>query len=336
MGCSQTARGLALGSFLLLGVATTACGNRHEPGEHISATGIDYGALGGNIDIDGSSTVFPITQAMAEEFSYVANTRVNVGLSGTGGGFEKFCRGDIDMANASRPIKENEVKACAEEGIDDIVEFQVAIDALTVVVNEENDWATCMTVEQLTNAFRRGGAERWNELDPAWPDEELITYYPGADSGTFDYFVEVLQSQVDGATHRSDGTSSEDDNVLVRGVEGDTNALGYFGFAYFQESGDAVKPVAIDGGEGCIEPTFENALDGSYHPLSRPLFIYTRESFIAERPEVLGFLDFYYAHLDAIVEEVGYVTLPTDVKAEQEAKFAQYLPTSAFAYGRWP
>ncbi|MEX0782792.1 MAG: PstS family phosphate ABC transporter substrate-binding protein [Dehalococcoidia bacterium] len=324
---STTAPGQALILVAaVLAVTAVACGDRHEPGENISNSGIDYGALGGDIDIDGSSTVFPITQAMAEEFSYVANTHVNVGLSGTGGGFEKFCRGDTDMSNASRPIKENEVQACAENGIDDIVEFQVAIDALTVVVNDQNDWATCMTVEQLTNAFRRDGATRWSELDPTWPDAEIIAYYPGADSGTFDYFVEVLEGEREGSTHRSDGTSSEDDNVLARGVEGDKNAVGYFGFAYFQESGDRVKPVAIDGGEGCVEPTFQSALEGAYKPLSRPLFLYTRQSYIASRPEILGFLDFYYAELDAIVEEVGYVTLPADLKQEQEAKFAQHLP----------
>lgn len=303
-----------------------ACGPRNHPGEHISETGIDYGTLGGHIDIDGSSTVYPISQAMAEEFAGVANTRINVGLSGTGGGFEKFCRGETDISDASREVKESERQACANKGIDDLVELQVAIDALTVVVNKDNTWADCLTVEQLTNAFKRGGASKWSDLNPSWPEQDIVFYYPGADSGTFDYFSEVLESHAEGATHRSDGTSSEDDNVLVRGVEGDKNGIGYFGFAYFQEAGDKVKPVAIDAGDGCVEPTFENALSGVYKPLSRPLFVYTRERFIAERPEILGFLDFYYANLEEIVREVGYVTLPEAVKAEQVAKFAEHLP----------
>jgi phosphate transport system substrate-binding protein len=262
---------------------------------------------------------------MAEEFQAVAGARVNVGLSGTGGGFEKFCRGEIEISDASRPIRDTEIDACADEGIDDIVELKVATDALTVVVHPDNDWAACMTVEQLTNAFKSGGASRWNELDPSWPDDEIVFYYPGADSGTFDYFVEAIIDEEEGATHRSDGTSSEDDNVLVNGVEDDENAIGYFGFAYYQEAGQDLTAVEIDGGEGCVEPTFDNALEGTYVPLSRPLFIYTRESLL-EREEVLGFINFYYENLNEIVEEVGYVTLPeADLDAER-AKFADRLP----------
>ncbi|MEX0782793.1 MAG: PstS family phosphate ABC transporter substrate-binding protein [Dehalococcoidia bacterium] len=312
-------------AFVLVALVAAACGGDDDD-TGSGGGGIDYGSLSGEIAVDGSSTVFPISAAMAEEFARVADTRVNVGLSGTGGGFEKFCRGETQISDASRPIKQDEIDACAESGITDIVELQVAIDALTVVVNEDNDWATCMSVEQLTNAFKTGGARTWSEIDPSWPDEQIIFNYPGADSGTFDYFVEVLEGEEEGATHRSDGTSSEDDNVLVRAVEGNEQGVAYFGFAYYQQAGQNLRAVAIDGGEGCVEPTFENALDGSYQPLSRPLFIYTRESFLEERPEVLGFVNFYFENLDEIVEEVGYITLPDDLRDEQEAKYASFLP----------
>ncbi len=310
----------------LVALLAAACGDDDDDDGGPADSDFDYDALSGEIAIDGSSTVYPISQAMAEEFGRVSDVRVNVGLSGTGGGFEKFCRGDTQISDASRPIEDDEVEACADDGINDVVEFQVAIDALTVVINPDNDWATCMTVEQLTNAFKGGGATRWSDLDPAWPDEDIVFYHPGADSGTFDYFVEAIVEEEEGATHRSDGTSSEDDNVLVRGVEGDRNAIGYFGFAYFQEAGDELTAVEVDGGDGCVPPTYESALDGSYQPLSRPLFIYTRESFLEERPEVLGFINFYYENLDAIVEEVGYVTLPANIRTEQEQKYASFLP----------
>ena len=302
---------------------TTANGGGETPAD---GGDIDYGELSGNIDVDGSSTVFPISQAMAEEFAAVSDVNVNVGLSGTGGGFEKFCRGETQVSDASRPIKDEEVQACADEGIDDIVELQVAIDALTIVVNPENDWAQCMTVEEIAMAFKDGGADRWSDIRADWPDEEIITYYPGADSGTFDYFVEVLEGVDETNAHRSDGTSSEDDNILVLGVEGDTNAIGYFGFAYYQEAGQELQAVSVDNGDGCVEPTFDNALAGDYAPYSRPLFIYTRESFLEERPEVLGFINFYLEELDLIVPEVGYITMPEDLKADQVAKIEPFLP----------
>ncbi|MEX1103977.1 MAG: PstS family phosphate ABC transporter substrate-binding protein, partial [Dehalococcoidia bacterium] len=281
--------GLIVALVALVALVAAACGGdeRDDDDTGRGDGGIDYGSLSGEIAVDGSSTVFPISAAMAEEFARVADTRVNVGLSGTGGGFEKFCRGETQISDASRPIKQDEIDACAESGITDIVELQVAIDALTVVVNADNDWATCVSVEQLTNAFKTGGARTWADIDPSWPDEQIIFNYPGADSGTFDYFVEVLEGEEEGATHRSDGTSSEDDNVLVRAVEGNEQGVAYFGFAYYQQAGQNLRAVAIDGGEGCVEPTFENALDGSYQPLSRPLFIYTRDTFLEERPEVL-------------------------------------------------
>ncbi len=288
-------------------------------------TGFDYGSLTGNIDIDGSSTVFPIGQAMAEDFSAVSNVRVNVALSGTGGGFEKFCRGETQISQASRPIKQSERDACAANGINDVVEIYVAIDALTVVTNPANSWAQCLTVEQV-NAIFTDKANNWKDVDPSFPDGRIIKYYPGADSGTFDYFVEAVVKINKEDVHTSTGTSSEDDNILVLGVEGDRNAIGYFGFAYFQEAGDALNAVSIDDGDGCIEPTYDNAANGVYTPLSRPLFIYTTESLLKERPELVGFMHFYIENLEEIIPEVGYIAIPAADQDAQRAKLEPFLP----------
>jgi len=284
-----------------------------------------YADLSGEIRVDGSSTVFPIAEAMAEEFGYVSDVRVNVAFSGTGGGFEKFCRGETQVSNASRPIKDSEREACAENGIDDIVEIQVAIDALTVMIHPDNDFAQCMTVPELNQAFRADGARKWSDLRAEWPDEDIIAYYPGADSGTFDYFNEAIIEEFEGSTHRGDGTPSEDDNILVLGIGRDKNAIGYFGFAYFLEAGQSLQAVSVDDGDGCVAPSFEAALSGEYTPLSRPLFIYTRASLLSERPELAGFVQFVLENVDAIVPEVGYVTMPEDLLAEQFAKIAPYV-----------
>jgi phosphate transport system substrate-binding protein len=301
-----------------------------EPTSEATSGGgtIDYGSLSGGISIDGSSTVFPITEAVAEEFAGVASdVQVTVGSSGTGAGFEAFCRGDIQISDASRPIEEDETQLCADAGIDDIVEIQVGIDALTVVAHADNDWAVCMTVDQLYQTFSEGGASTWADVDPSWPADPIVFYYPGTDSGTFDFFVEAVIAEVGGETgaHRGDGTASEDDNVLALGVEGDTNAIGYFGFAYYQGAGDLLRAVEVDGGDGCVAPSVESALAGDYY-LSRPLFIYTRESFLADNPEVLGFVNFYLENAETLVQEVGYVNLPEDILAEQFAKLAPFLP----------
>jgi phosphate transport system substrate-binding protein len=306
-------------------------GNGTEPtATTAAADGIDYGSLSGDIRIDGSSTVFPITEAVAEEFRSVApDVNVNVAFSGTGGGFELFCRGEIPISDASRPIKDEETQACADSGITDIVEFQVAIDALTVMVHPSNDFVTCLTVQQLHDLFKTGGASNWNEIDPSFPDEEIHFFYPGTDSGTFDYFVEEIITGVDeAATHRGDGTPSEDDNVLAQGLENDENAIGYFGFAYYQQAGQNLKAVSVDNGAGCVEPTFDNALDGSYAPLSRPLFIYTTESLLRDNPEVLGFVKYYLDNTVTLVSspEVGYVTMPDDLLQQQLAKLEPFLP----------
>lgn len=336
---SRKLLGFMLAAALAGTLAFGACGgdDDDEPsggGETPSATQpsgsggeIDYGELSGEIRIDGSSTVFPISEAVAEEFSKVSDVRVNVAFSGTGGGFEKFCRGEIEVSDASRPIKDDEVQACADEGITDIVEIQVAIDALTVVVHPNNDFATCMTVQQVHDAFSGEGASQWSELDPSWPTDGMVKFFPGTDSGTFDYFVEaIIEGVEETATHTGDGTASEDDNVLAQGVEGNENGIGYFGFAYFQEAGQSLNAVSIDNGEGCIEPTIENALSGAYAPLSRPLFIYTRESFLQDKPEVLGLVKFYVDNTNALAAEVGYVPMPDTLLAQQADKLTAFLP----------
>ncbi len=327
---SKLRTALALATVAAAALLIAACGDDEENGGEPTATspgGIDYSQLGGSIRIDGSSTVFPISEAVAEEFGKVADTRVNVAFSGTGGGFEKFCRGETQISDASRPIKQSEIDACASNGITDLVEIQVGIDALTVMVNPANDFVECLTVQQLHDIFKSGGASKWSDIDPSWPSDKIDWYYPGTDSGTFDYFVEAIIKGVDeSATHRGDGTSSEDDNVLAQGIEGDEHAIGYFGFAYFLEAGQALKAVAVDGGEGCVAPSFEAALDGSYQPLSRPLFIYTRESFLQDRPEVLGFVEFYLENTGTLVPEVGYVTMPDGLLQEQQAQLAPFLP----------
>jgi phosphate transport system substrate-binding protein len=282
-----------------------------------------------SVSIDGSSTVYPITAAAAEEYAKGSKTRVNIAFSGTGGGFEKFCRGDIDVANASRPIKDDETEKCAATGIRKIVELQVAIDALTVAVNPENGFVDCLTIEELFEIFREGGAGKWSDIRPEWPDRPVHTYYPGTDSGTFDYFVEAIVEEVDeNAAHRGDGTSSEDDNVLTLGVSEDPDAISYFGFAYFQEAGDSLKAVPIDAGERCVDPTHETAAAGEY-PLSRPLLVYTAEQYIEDDPEVAAFLDFYLRNSGALVEEVGYVPLPEDAIEEQLALLQPYLRTTS-------
>lgn len=315
-------------------VGAAACGGAAET-EDVPFDGANYDELSGSISVDGSSTVFPITSAMAEEFAYetAGDVRVNVALSGTGGGIEKFCRGETDISNASRPIAEDEVESCARNGIDDIVEIQVAIDALSIVRHPENDWAQCLTVDEVTRVFRQDGAGRWSDVRAEFPDQDIHAFYPGADSGTFDYFVEVLDEHKEGATHTTDGSSSEDDNTLVTGVSGDPYAIGYFGLAYFVES-EGVEPVAVDNGDGCVEPSIENALNGTYEPFSRPLFIYTREEFLREQPELLGFLHFYLTvMLEDIVTEVGYAPMPEDLRQEQVEKLEPFIASPSAPEG---
>ena len=273
-------------------------------------------AVAQSIEIDGSSTVFPITEAMAEEYALSGNSAaITVGVSGTGGGFKKFCAGETVISNASRPIKDTEKELCAANGIDYIA-VPVAYDALTVVINPENDWATEMTVEQLNtmwDAPAEGTITRWSQIDPSWPDEEIGLYGPGTDSGTFDYFTDEVNG--DGGVSRADYTASEDDNILVRGVAGDPYAIGYFGLAYFSENSDILQAVSIfneETGE-FVEPTVENVEADIYQPLGRPIFIYVNTAALADADTgVADFVEFYIQQADAgdLILEVGYVPLP--------------------------
>jgi phosphate transport system substrate-binding protein len=278
----------------------------------------DVSSLSGEISIDGSSTVGPIVQALAEEFNGVAGgVQVPVGISGTGGGFERFCNGETDISNASRPIKEEEAANCAANGIN-YYEFQIAYDGITVVVNPENDFITCLTVAQLNQIWAPDSTvTNWSDVDPSWPAEPIALYGPGPDSGTFDYFTEAINGETDAS--RTDYNPSEDDNVLVQGVSGDTNALGYFGLAYYEENADSLKAVEIDGGNGCVAPSTETVRDGSYAPLSRPLFVYVKADSLS-RPEVQEFVRFSLATAPAISGEVGYVASPDAVYVADQVK----------------
>jgi phosphate transport system substrate-binding protein len=280
--------------------------------------------LSGTVTIDGSSTVFPITEIVSEEFHGAnAGVQVPVAFSGTGGGFKKFCARETDINDASRPIKaedDGEGLACAANGIE-YVELQVAIDGLTVVVNPDNDFVTCLTVDELATIYGPDSPEHllWSEVNPSFPAEEVERFMPGADSGTFDYFTEVINGEVDAST--SWAVQSEDDNTLVSGVAGDVHAIGYFGYAYYVENTDKLKAVEIDGGSGCVAPTEDTINDNSYAPLSRPLFIYPSVGAAKERAELKAFVDYYLANTQVFSAEAGYVALPDDLLAGEVAEW---------------
>ncbi|MFN5496077.1 MAG: PstS family phosphate ABC transporter substrate-binding protein [bacterium] len=276
-------------------------------------------SLKGVVKIDGSSTVYPITEAVAEEFNAAApKVRVTVGVSGTGGGFKRFVAGEIDIADASRPIKKSENDMAAKAKLD-YIELPIAFDGLTIVVNPKNTWCTSLTVEQVKKIYSASGsAKTWKDVDPSWPATQIKVYSPGTDSGTFDYFKEVVVGK-DGAI-RSDMSVSEDDNVLVRGVTGDEGAIGFFGCAYYFENKDKVRAVAIDGGKGAVMPTVESIEDGSYAPFSPPLFIYVSKA-SAAKPEVKAFVDFYLKNVGRLAGEVGYVKLPDAIYAKVGANW---------------
>lgn len=264
------------------------------------------------IQIDGSSTVFPVTEAVAEEFqkSKKGKVKVTVGIAGTGGGFKKFCRGETDISNASRPILKAEIETCKQSGIQ-FVELPVAYDALTVIVNPKNDWVKTLTVPDLKKMWEpsaQGKVASWNQVRSEWPNNPLKLFGPGADSGTFDYFTEAIVGKA--KSSRGDFTASEDDNVLVQGVANDRNALGYFGFAYYIENQAKLKAIAIDGGKGAVGPSPKTVEDGSYQPLSRPIFIYVSKKSLDSKPEVKEFVDFYLKNAAKLVKDVKYVALP--------------------------
>ena len=265
--------------------------------------------LKGTIEIDGSSTVAPITEAVAEDFRGVApDVLVNVGISGSGGGFKRFVVGDTDISDASRHISEKEAASAEENGIE-YYEFLVGLDGLSVLVNQQNDFVDCMTVEQLNMVWKPDSTvSNWNDIDPSWPDRRINLYGPGTDSGTFDYFTEEVNGEA--KLSRADYTASEDDNVLVQGISGDRNALGYFGFSYYAANADKLKLVEIDSGNGCVVPTIETIANGTYSPLSRPLFIYVNKQRVQQRAELRSFVEFYMENGAQLAEEVGYVPLP--------------------------
>jgi phosphate transport system substrate-binding protein len=289
---------LALGSALACSVLASGCGRTNV------------------VNVDGSSTVFLISAAVAEDFNEVnPAVKVVVSQSGTGGGFKKLAAGELDICDASRDITPEEAKACQAAGIE-FVKFQVAFDGLAVVVNPKNDWCDTITVEQLKTIWRKeseGSIERWSDVNPEWPEEPLKLYGPGHDSGTYDYFNEVING--DPKNCRTDYSPSENDNALVLGVAGDKGSLGYFGHGYYQENQDKLKLLAVDAGEGPKKPTAEGVRDGLYKPLSRPLFIYVRKSSL-QNPGVAEFVQYYLARADELAPRVGYVTVSNEIASQ--------------------
>ncbi|APG59227.1 PstS family phosphate ABC transporter substrate-binding protein [Christiangramia salexigens] len=279
----------------------------------------------GTITVDGSSTVYPITEAVAEEFR-AEKPRVNVtiGVSGTGGGFQKFTRGETDISDASREIKAKEAAVAKENNID-YVELEVAYDGLAVVINPENDWAKSFTVEELKKIWEpaaQGKVMKWNQINPEWPNEEIHLFGPGVASGTFDYFTEAIVGE--GGASRGDFTASEDDNVLVQGVAGDKYGLGFFGLAYYEANSDKLALAAVDGGNGPISPSAETVNNGTYSPLSRPLFIYVSSKAI-QSPNVVEFINFYLDEAGSLAKDVGYFPLTDAEYAEQKSKFKSFV-----------
>ncbi|WP_042345928.1 PstS family phosphate ABC transporter substrate-binding protein [Bacillus massiliigorillae] len=307
---------LALAATMTGALALAACGSSDANSKDDKASG-NKTTLNGDVAVDGSSTVYPIMEAVSEEYMLEQpDVKVSVGFSGSGGGFKKLIAGDIDMSNASRPIKEEEKQQLKEKGIE-YTEFEVAYDGLSVIVNKDNTWVDSLTVAELKKLWVNDGKKKlWSDIRPEWPKEEVKFYSPGTDSGTYDYFNEVIleeQPMVESAT------LSEDDNVLVQGVSGDKNAIGYFGFAYYEENKDKLKIVPIDGGNGAVEPTHETIKDGTYTPLSRPLFVYANNKSVKDKEQVRDYLKFTLENAGDMAEEVGYVRSP-DAKYEEDMK----------------
>ncbi len=302
----------------LLTILVAGCSSSTTPTASSSAGSDSNSVLSGTIRIHGSSTVFPVSQAVAEEFSEVApKVKVSVGSAGTSGGMKKFVAGEIDICDASRKMKETELEKCVSAGIE-FIELTVAIDGLSVVVNPENDWVDCLTVDQLKTIWRPESdtiVMKWSDVNPEWPKEPLKLYGPGTDSGTFDYFTKVINGEE--RASRADYTASENDNQLVRGIASDKGGLGYFGYAYYAENKNQLKLLAVDNGEGCVAPDETTVRDGSYKPLSRPLFIYVRKSSL-KRPEMTAFVNFYLENAGRLVGDVGYVPVSDKVAKQNE------------------
>ncbi|MGE0057365.1 MAG: PstS family phosphate ABC transporter substrate-binding protein [Dehalococcoidia bacterium] len=285
-----------------LALGLSACS---QPGKSSGITG--------QVVADGSSTVFPITEAVAEEFLLVENKiQVTVGIAGTGGGFSRFCNGETSVQDASRPISQKEIDLCAARGIE-WIELPVAYDAMAIVVHPKNTWIDCITTAELNKIWEtaaQGTINKWNQIRPEFPNENFSLYGAGTDSGTFDYFTEVINGKT--GESRGDYTASEDDNTLVQGVSAARYSLGYLGLAYYEQSIDKLKALKVDGGKGCVLPSAAAVEDGTYTPLSRPLLIYVRRDH-ADRPEVRAFIDFYLENAGFLAADVGYVKLQPDL-----------------------
>jgi phosphate transport system substrate-binding protein len=311
-----------LAGAAIAALALSGCGGSDD--EEPTGSG-ETEKLSGSVIVDGSSTVAPLSEAASSIFAEEQpDVKVTVGTAGTGGGFEKFCKGETDISDASRAIKDDapEKATCDAAGIK-FTEFVVANDALTVVVNKDASFVDCLTVDQLKAIWSPGSkVKTWNQVDPKFPAEEIKLFGPGTDSGTFDYFTDEINGE-EGAS-RTDYTASENDNVLVQGVSGTKGALGYFGFTYYELNADKLKAVKIDGGSGCVEPSKETASNGTYTPLSRPLFIYVNNKSMADKPQVAGFVEFYVNNIDEITKEAAYVPL----SAEQKTKLTGALETA--------
>ena len=312
--------------MMSLALAVTACGDKKEKIDTEDSQ--DTAALSGTIKVDGSSTVFPITEAVAEEFRGVQpKVKVTVGVSGTGGGFKKFSRGETNLSNASRPIKDKEKAACEENNIK-YLELEVAYDGLAVIVHPENDWDDQFTVEELKKIWDPAAQDKimkWNQIRPEWPNEEMHLFGPGVASGTYDYFTEAVVGK--SGSSRGDFTASEDDHVLVQGIAGDKFALGFFGLAYYSENKDRLKLIGVNNGEEVVKPSLETVKNGSYRPLSRPLFIYVNSTSVAS-PEVVEFVNFYIDNAGELSKDVGYIPLPADNYTTQKESFRTFVESN--------
>jgi len=308
---------------MLVAVIALSCGENKKSSESSNSE-----MLSGTIQVDGSSTVFPVTEAVAEEYrTEQPDVKVTIGVSGTGGGFKKFSRGETNISNASRPIKDIEIEACKENNIT-YVELEVAYDGLAVLVNPENTWVDSFTIEELKKIWEpaaQGKIMKWNQIRPEWPNEEIHLFGPGVASGTYDYFTEAIVGK--SGSSRGDFTASEDDHVLVQGIAGDKYSLGFFGLAYYTENADKLTLIGVHNGTEVVKPTLETVSNGTYKPLSRPLFIYVNSTSV-KSPEVVDFVNFYLNNAGELAEDVGYIPLPTDIYKKQIENFKTFVESN--------